>query len=391
MERSARSPAIGPVTQESYVVSDDAEIPSSFDELAVFSLEGDGPVGAGRLEGPAAIEALRRDLLLRTGDATQAARRWVSTGVTEVDAVLGGGFPRGRLAEVTGPPSSGRTALLLATAAAATRRGEVVAWIDPHCALDVRTAAAAGVVLPHLLWVRPRAATAAWTAADIVLGTGGFALVVVDCLLPEGELPGVRTNAAPGLALSATASKYAISSKRATSSERATAGEGTRLERFSEREGPARWGDARGLSGGAERTPRGPALSQVWPRLSRGAERSGAAVVMLANRHLMGTFAALTLELSPAQRSWRGITPAHAVLTGTAAHCLVARSKLGRPERSALVQFGEETSDARGGRELGAAVASQAPAASKQLLQPAGALLFTSGGPRDALLRRDRG
>jgi len=77
----------------------------------------------------------------------------VSSGVVAIDA-LTGGLPRGCLTEVCGPASSGRTALLLAALAAATRRGEFCAVVDASDALDPQSVAAAGVDLERLLWVR---------------------------------------------------------------------------------------------------------------------------------------------------------------------------------------------------------------------------------------------
>lgn len=216
------------------------------------------------------LEALRRSLRVRPADAVVASRRWLSTGIDEIDAILGGGLLCGRLMEIVGPPSSGRTALLLCALAAATARGEVVAWIDPACALDVRALDRAGVVLPRVLWVRPHSLRQALAAAEVVLGTDGFALVVLDL------------------------------------------------------------GDAE-----AVHLPDG-----AWARLSRAAERAGAAVVLLAEAHLSGTFAAVTLQLEPVARAWCGVSPRHTVLTGTLAQARVVRSKVGPPERTALLRLG---------------------------------------------------
>ena len=77
----------------------------------------------------------------------------VSSGIREIDA-LTGGLPRGCLSEICGSASSGRTSVLLAALAAATRREEVCALVDATDALDAVSAAAAGVDLERLLWVR---------------------------------------------------------------------------------------------------------------------------------------------------------------------------------------------------------------------------------------------
>jgi len=104
----------------------------------------------------------------------------VGTGIAELDAVLGGGLPRGRIAELVGPHSAGRTGLALAIAASATRRGEVIAWIDVEDALDPPSFEAAEADLARVLWVRPSSVIEAFKAADAVLDAGGFSLVVLD-------------------------------------------------------------------------------------------------------------------------------------------------------------------------------------------------------------------
>jgi len=85
--------------------------------------------------------------------AVRPVQDMVSIGIAEIDA-LTGGLPRGCLTEIFGPASSGRTTLLLAALAAATRRGEVCAIVDASDALDPHSAVAAGIDLDRLLWVR---------------------------------------------------------------------------------------------------------------------------------------------------------------------------------------------------------------------------------------------
>src|ERR1700674_5114061 len=77
----------------------------------------------------------------------------ISSGIREIDE-LAGGLPRGCLSEICGPTSSGRTSVLLAALAAATRREEVCALVDTTDALDAASAAAAGIDPERLLWVR---------------------------------------------------------------------------------------------------------------------------------------------------------------------------------------------------------------------------------------------
>jgi len=129
----------------------------------------------------------------------------VSSGILQIDT-LAGGIPRGCLTEICGPESSGRTTVLLSALAAATRREEICALIDASDSFDPLSAAAAGLDLPRLLWVRcgspsrvmsrkrrPAASLEEWQqrrmedpveqalrAADLLLQSRGFGLVVVD-------------------------------------------------------------------------------------------------------------------------------------------------------------------------------------------------------------------
>ena len=102
------------------------------------------------------------------------------SGIAAVDEVLGGGWPRGRMVEIIGRRSSGRTSLGLGTLAAATRRGEVVALIDVDGMLDARSAEAQGIDLGRLLWVRSGDGARGIRAADLVLRADGFGVVVLD-------------------------------------------------------------------------------------------------------------------------------------------------------------------------------------------------------------------
>lgn len=115
----------------------------------------------------------------------------LSTGVGRLDALLGGGWPRGAVSELWGPASSGRTAVLLASLASALDRGEVVALVDGAGAFDPRAASRAGVALDRVLWVRLDEASSGgrtrgarmrkmMTAVETIAGSGGFGLVVLD-------------------------------------------------------------------------------------------------------------------------------------------------------------------------------------------------------------------
>jgi hypothetical protein len=122
--------------------------------------------------------------------AVRPAPEMVSSGIAAMDAFTGG-LPRGCLTEICGPASSGRTTLLLAALAAATRRGECCVIVDASDALDPQSAAAAGVELERLLWVRcgesspQKCLEQLLRAADLLLESGGFGLIALDL----GDLP----------------------------------------------------------------------------------------------------------------------------------------------------------------------------------------------------------
>ncbi|MGC2184595.1 MAG: hypothetical protein WA637_15045 [Terriglobales bacterium] len=135
----------------------------------------------------------------------------VSSGIREIDE-LAGGLPRGCLSEICGPASSGRTSVLLAALAAATRRQEACALVDTTDAFDALSAAAAGVELGRLLWIRcdtrPRTSPPksdvrrptsevrieqALRVTDLLLQSGGFGLVAIDL----GDVPDAATRRIP--------------------------------------------------------------------------------------------------------------------------------------------------------------------------------------------------
>jgi len=93
---------------------------------------------------------------------------------------VGGGLPGGKLCEIVGPASSGRTSLGLGLLAQATRAGEWVALVDEADAFDPASANTAGVVLPRVLWARPPDTPRALRCCQRLLDAGGFALVIWD-------------------------------------------------------------------------------------------------------------------------------------------------------------------------------------------------------------------
>ena len=141
----------------------------------------------------AAVEALLRERKLdRTLTSTLPERLGEDAvaplNLDALDRGLSGGLPRGQVSEVAGPSSSGRTSLAWAAMAAATRRGESVALIDTFDRFDPPTAAACGIALSRLLWVRGQAVSKTAVAIDpawlpgvrAVNGPGTFVERVID-------------------------------------------------------------------------------------------------------------------------------------------------------------------------------------------------------------------
>ena len=118
----------------------------------------------------------------------------ISTGSIGLDDALGiGGLPLGRIAEIYGPESSGKTTLTLHLIAEAQRKGKICAFIDAEHALDVRYAEALGVQLPDLLISQPDTGEQALDIVDTLARTGSVGLIVVDsvaALIPKAELEG---------------------------------------------------------------------------------------------------------------------------------------------------------------------------------------------------------
>jgi RecA/RadA recombinase len=120
--------------------------------------------------------------------AVAGGSRPLSTGCCELDHVLGGGLPRGRLVEVSGAWSSGKATLALTAAARLTTERRLAVYVDARGELYPPAAAALGVELLRLLVVRPDCARAsgAARAGEIAARSGVFPLVILD--LPDGEV-----------------------------------------------------------------------------------------------------------------------------------------------------------------------------------------------------------
>jgi recombination protein RecA len=127
----------------------------------------------------------------------------VSTGSLGLDIALGvGGLPRGRVVEIYGPESSGKTTLTLQVIAEMQKQGGTCAFIDAEHALDVQYAAKLGVNLQELLISQPDTGEQALEIVDALVRSGSIDLVVVDsvaALTPKAELEGEMGDSLPGL------------------------------------------------------------------------------------------------------------------------------------------------------------------------------------------------
>ena len=127
----------------------------------------------------------------------------ISTGALSIDLALGiGGIPRGRVVEIYGPESSGKTTLSLHIAAEAQKAGGVAAFIDAEHALDPIYARALGVDVDELLVSQPDTGEQALEIADMLIQSGGIDIVVIDsvaALVPKAEIEGEMGDTHVGL------------------------------------------------------------------------------------------------------------------------------------------------------------------------------------------------
>lgn len=123
------------------------------------------------------------------------------TGIIELDGILDGGLPKGRLVEVFGPPGSGKTTLALRICSAVHRAGGIAAFVDVDNGIDRSTLARAGVDGDKLVLARPEGGEAALHVVDELLSSHAADVVVVDsvaALVPKAELLGVTGGAPAG-------------------------------------------------------------------------------------------------------------------------------------------------------------------------------------------------
>ncbi|MCI0444005.1 recombinase RecA [bacterium] len=141
--------------------------------------------------------------IMRLGDKEAVAIPTISTGALSIDAALGiGGVPRGRVVEIFGPESSGKTTLALHVIAEAQKTGGMAAFIDAEHALDPEYARKLGVNIDNLLVSQPDSGEQALEIAEMLIRSGAIDVVVVDsvaALVPKAELEGEMGDSHMGL------------------------------------------------------------------------------------------------------------------------------------------------------------------------------------------------
>nr|UHA56939.1 recombinase [uncultured organism] len=142
--------------------------------------------------------------IMKMGDAqVEQGIQAVSTGSLGLDMALGiGGLPRGRVVEIYGPESSGKTTLTLQVIAAAQRAGGTAAFIDAEHALDPVYAGKLGVDVPNLIISQPDTGEQGLEIADMLVRSGGVDIIVIDsvaALTPRAEIEGEMGDSMMGL------------------------------------------------------------------------------------------------------------------------------------------------------------------------------------------------
>ncbi len=147
--------------------------------------------------------AFGKGSIMKLGANTALAIESVPTGSLGLDIALGiGGLPRGRVVEIYGPESSGKTTLALHTVAEAQKRGGVCAFVDAEHAMDPSYAKKLGVNIDELLISQPDTGEQALEIADTLVRSGAIEILVIDsvaALVPKAELEGEMGDSLPGL------------------------------------------------------------------------------------------------------------------------------------------------------------------------------------------------
>src|SRR5215211_432219 len=141
--------------------------------------------------------------IMRMGEKGSMAIEAISTGALALDLALGiGGLPRGRVTEIYGPESSGKSTLAMHVVAEAQRNGGICAYVDAEHAMDPIYARAIGVDIDQLLISQPDTGEQALEIADMLVRSGALDVVVIDsvaALTPKAEIEGEMGDTHVGL------------------------------------------------------------------------------------------------------------------------------------------------------------------------------------------------
>jgi recombination protein RecA len=140
--------------------------------------------------------------IVRLGDAPRMKVETISSGALTLDLALGGGIPKGRVVEVYGPESSGKTTLALHAIAEIQKAGGIAAFVDAEHALDPTYAAALGVDIENLLVSQPDTGEMALEVVDQLVRSVAVDIVVIDsvaALVPRAEIEGDMGDSHMGL------------------------------------------------------------------------------------------------------------------------------------------------------------------------------------------------
>jgi recombination protein RecA len=147
--------------------------------------------------------AYGKGAIMRMGAENQVQVAAISTGALNLDAAIGiGGVPRGRISEIYGPESSGKTTICLQVIANAQRNGGIAAFIDAEHALDVGYARKLGVDVDNLLVSQPDTGEQALEIAEVLIRSNAIDVVVIDsvaALVPRAEIEGEMGDSHVGL------------------------------------------------------------------------------------------------------------------------------------------------------------------------------------------------
>jgi recombination protein RecA len=147
--------------------------------------------------------AFGKGSIMKLGQREALEIEAISTGSLGLDIALGiGGLPKGRIVEIYGPDSSGKTTLALHVVAEAQKKGGACAFVDAEHALDPAYAKKLGVDIDNLLISQPDAGEQALEIADTLVRSGAIDVLVIDsvaALVPRAELEGEMGDALPGL------------------------------------------------------------------------------------------------------------------------------------------------------------------------------------------------